>query len=513
MPLHHRQHQEKPLEIAAIDLGSNSFHMIIARIVDGALQTLGRMKQRVHLADGLDEHNILSEEAMERGLVCLTLFAERLKGFSPDNVCIVGTHTLRLAANAEEFLKRAASVMPYPIEIISGQEEARLIYMGVAHTQPEKGRKLVIDIGGGSTELVIGEDFDTILAESRRMGCVSFSRLFFPNEEINKSHFLRARLAAAQKLETLAWQYRLQGWQHAMGASGTIKAVHEILVHSGARDGVITAERLENLVTQVLKYNKFSKLDFPGLSEDRKNVFVPGLSILCGVFDALAIKTLHLSDGALREGVLYEMEGRFRHQDIRSRTAQSLAKHYNIDKEQADRVLHTTQTLYAQWVAQNSELVNPQLEPLLKWAATLFEVGLSINQSAMHRHSAYILNYTNLPGFNQEQQTILSTLVRFHRKSIKIDELPRFSLFRKKQYLPLIQILRLATLLNNQRQATSKPETLRLKTDDNHWTLIFPAEFLNQNSLIQLDLEKEQELWDEVPGWKLFIEEESQEKA
>lgn len=505
MPLNHSNN--KPQEIAAIDLGSNSFHMVIARIVNGALQVLGRLKQRVHLADGLDSNNMLSEEAMERGIACLALFAERLQGFPEENVCIVGTHSLRQAANAEEFLKRAAKVIPYPIEIISGHEEARLIFMGVAHTQPEKGRKLVIDIGGGSTEMVIGEDFDPLLVESRRMGCVSFARQFFPNGEISKDNFQRARLAAAQKLENMAWQYRIQGWQAALGASGSIKAAHEVLIALGEKDGLITAERLELLRNEVLKYKRFSELALQGLSEDRQAVFVPGLSILCGVFDALAIKQLRLSDGALREGVLYEMEGRFRHQDIRSRTARSLAEHYNIDHEQAYRVLSTVQQLYAQWMAQNSKLVHPQLEALLNWAAMLHEVGLSINHSGMHRHSAYILQNTNLPGFNQEQQLLLATLVRFHRKGVKLDELPRLTLFKKKQYIPLIQILRLAALLNNQRQSTTTPESLELETNGFHWILRFPQGYLQQNNLVQLDVEKEQSYWKDVEGWSLLVEE------
>ena len=505
MPLNHSNN--KPQEIAAIDLGSNSFHMVIARIVNGALQVLGRLKQRVHLADGLDSNNMLSEEAMERGIACLALFAERLQGFPEENVCIVGTHSLRQAANAEEFLTRAAKVIPYPIEIISGHEEARLIFMGVAHTQPEKGRKLVIDIGGGSTEMVIGEDFDPLLVESRRMGCVSFARQFFPNGEISKDNFQRARLAAAQKLENMAWQYRIQGWQSALGASGSIKAAHEVLIALGEKDGLITPERLELLRNEVLKYKRFSELALPGLSEDRQAVFVPGLSILCGVFDALAIKQLRLSDGALREGVLYEMEGRFRHQDIRSRTARSLAEHYNIDHEQAYRVLSTVQQLYAQWMAQNSKLVHPQLEALLNWAAMLHEVGLSINHSGMHRHSAYILQNTNLPGFNQEQQLLLATLVRFHRKGVKLDELPRLTLFKKKQYIPLIQILRLAALLNNQRQSTTTPESLELETNGFHWILRFPQGYLQQNNLVQLDVEKEQSYWKDVEGWSLLVEE------
>ncbi|MEW7000573.1 exopolyphosphatase [Serratia ureilytica] len=496
----------KPQEIAAIDLGSNSFHMVIARVVNGALQVLGRLKQRVHLADGLDSNNVLSEEAIERGLACLALFAERLQGFPADNVTIVGTHTLRQAVNAEVFLKRAAKVIPYPIEIIAGQEEARLIFMGVEHTQPEKGRKLVIDIGGGSTELVIGEDFEPLLAESRRMGCVSFAQLFFPGGEISKT-------------TSAARGWRRKNWKRWPGSTAFRAGSTRWAPRAPSRPPTKCwwrwgkrrshhLDRLEMLAEQVLQFKSFSSLSLPGLSEDRQSVFVPGLAILCGVFDALAIRDLRLSDGALREGVLYEMEGRFRHQDIRSRTAKSLADHYNIDREQAKRVLETTELLYSQWMAQNTKLAHPQLEALLKWAAMLHEVGLSINHSGMHRHSAYILQNSNLPGFNQEQQLLLAALVRFHRKAIKLEELPRLNLFKKKHYLPLIQLLRLSTLLNNQRQSTTTPETLRLSTDDNHWTLRFPAGYLAQNNLVQLDFEREQAYWNDVVGWKLLIEEE-----
>ncbi|WP_065648700.1 exopolyphosphatase [Pantoea eucrina] len=498
----------KPQEFAAIDLGSNSFHMVIARVVDGAMQVLGRLKQRVHLADGLDAQNRLSEDAIVRGLSCLALFAERLQGFSAANVTIVGTHTLRIATNAEEFLQRAAEVIPYPIEVISGNEEARLIFMGVEHTQPEKGRKLVIDIGGGSTELVIGEDFEPQLVESRRMGCVSFANLYFPQGEISQDNFRRARLAATHKLETLAWQYRLHGWQYALGASGSIKAACEVLLAMGEKEKRVTPDNLDMLVSEVLKHKSFDSLSLPGLSEERKAVFVPGLAILCGVFDALAIRELRLSDGALREGVLYEMEGRFRHQDIRSRTAQSLANHYVIDSDQARRVLETTEQLYLQWQEQNPKQANPQLTALLKWAALLHEVGLTINHSGMQRHSAYILQHSNMPGFNQDQQMLLATLVRFHRKAVKQDEIPRFTLFKKKQVLPMIFLLRLGTLLNNQRQATTRPDALKLSTDDGHWTLTFPAGFLSQNTLVQLDLEREQAYWSDVTGWKLLLEEE-----
>lgn len=499
----------KPQEFAAIDLGSNSFHMVIARVVDGALQILGRLKQRVHLAAGLDESGILSEEAMQRGLNCLALFAERLQGFDAAHVTMVGTHALREAVNAGVFLQRAADIIPYPIEVISGHEEARLIFMGVEHTQPEKGQKLVIDIGGGSTELVIGGNFQPLLIESRRMGCVSFGQRYFAEGKISESHFFSARLAARQKLENLAWRYRQTGWQFALGASGTIKAACEVLTAMGEKEKLLTPARLDKLCQEVLKFKSVTTLSLPGLSEDRKAIFVPGLAILCGVFDALSIEELRLSDGALREGVLYEMEGRFRHQDIRSRTASSLAHHYSVDSDQARRVLESTCELYAQWSEQNPQRTNAQLATLLKWAATLHEVGLAINHSGLQRHSAYILQNSNMPGFTQEQQLLLATLVRYHRKAVKIDELPRFSLFRKKHFLPLIFVLRLATLLNNQRQATSKPDSLRLHTDDGHWTLTFPAGFFSQNNLMQLDLEREQSYWKDLTGWKLLIAEET----
>jgi len=282
-----------------------------------------------------------------------------------------------------------------------------------------------------------------------------------------------------------------------------------VLLAMGEKEKMITPERLDRLYDEVMKHKSFSALSLPGLSEERQSVFVPGLAIICGVFDALAIRELRLSDGALREGVLYEMEGRFRHQDIRSRTAQSLANHYAIDNDQARRVLDTTDQLYLQWRDQNPKLANPQLAALLKWAAMLHEVGLTINHSGMQRHSAYILQNTNLPGFNQDQQTLLAALVRFHRKAVKVEDLPRVTLFKKKQFLPLLFLLRLGTLLNNQRQATTRPDSLKLTTDEGHWTLTFPAGYFSQNNLVQLDLEREQTYWTEVAGWKLTLKEEA----
>ncbi|MDT9587476.1 MAG: exopolyphosphatase [Candidatus Arsenophonus melophagi] len=499
----------KQVEIAAIDLGSNSFHMIVARIINGALQILTRIKKRVYLCDGLDENNKLSEVSIQRALSCLSLFAERLQGFSADNVCIVGTHALREAINAKEFLQRVEAIIPYPIEIISGQEEARLIFMGVEHTQPEKGKKLVIDVGGGSTELIIGKDFQPLLMASRRMGCISYGSKFFAKNIINETNFSRAYLASQQKLENIACRYKLQGWDCAFGASGTIKTIREVLFQLGEVDGIITPERLMKLKKLVLKYKNFKYINLPGLSVDRIHVFVPGLAILCGIFDSLQIKELSLSEGTLREGVLYEIAGRFRHQNISHRTAFSLADYYNIDREQTNRVSNTLEILYQQWAKQNPKLTNHQLKVLLVWAAMLYEIGLNINHNGLHRHSSYILYNINLPGFNQEQQLLLATLVRYHKKSIKFCDIPKLNLFKKKQFIPMIKLLRLATLLNNQRQSTTTLTSLRLHADHSHWTLYFPAYYFQQNALMFLDLKKEQKYWKEIPGWKLNIKEES----
>lgn len=494
----------RPQEFAVVDLGSNTFHIIIARVVDGALQTIGHLKQRVRLSDGLDQQQYLSEQSIQRGLAALALFAERLHGFAPTQVRMVGTHALRLAKNTTEFVKRAEAVIPYPIEIISGHEEARLIFMGVEHIQPEKGRKLVIDIGGGSTELVIGEHFTPQFTDSRRMGCLSFARTFFNNGVISAKNFQRARLVAVQKLETLSAQYRQYGWDVALGASGTIKAVHSVLQAQGISDGCITAQRLEALCQMILQYSNISALQLPGLSLTRKQIFVPGMAILCGIFDALGISELRISQGALREGVLYEMEGRFRHKDIRSRTAQSLAGQYHIDQHQAQRVRDSISRLYPQWQTQNPDVADPQLATLLEWAALLHEVGLNINHSGLHRHSAYILQHSDLPGFNQEQQLLIASLVRYHRKGLIADELPSFNLYQQKHYLPLIKLLRLAVLLNNQRQATNPPPQLILQTNQHHWILYFPRHWLQQNALVRLDLQREQHYW-QAMNWQLSL--------
>ncbi|MDW6092062.1 exopolyphosphatase [Vibrio rhizosphaerae] len=495
----------EPRHIAAIDLGSNSFHMVVAQVIDQDLQLVSRHKQRVRLASGLDDNKKLDAEAINRGLDCLAMFAERIQGFAPENVRIAATHTLRQAANAQKFIERAWAILPYPIEIIPGMEEGRLIYLGVAHTQPQSDSMLVVDIGGGSTEMVIGQGFEAQLVNSLQMGCVSYNQRFFSQGKLSKKRFAQAFVAAQQKLESVARQYRKKGWQSAFGSSGTIKAVREVLIGIGYDDGIITIERLETLIDKLCEKTQIEELDIKGLNDERKPVFAAGVAILYAILKDLNIKEMHFSQGALREGLLYEMEDRFKCSDIRLRTTESLAQKHRVDLEHAAKIKGLARQFFeqinpnAKISAQDHELVD-----LLEWGALLHEVGLSISLQGYHRHSEYILRYTNMPGFNSEQQLVLSTLARFQRKALKLNEMPDFTLYKRKQIIRLIRILRLAIVLNGQRSDELLPEIF-LTAEDNVWTLSSQdAEWLEKNKLLHADLLSEQQYWENI-GWTLIF--------
>ncbi len=487
--------ESEPRDIAAIDLGSNSFHMVVARIVGQDLQLISRHKQRVRLAAGLDAQFNLDNAAIERGLECLAMFAERLQGFAPENVRIAATHTLRQANNAHIFIQRAREVLPFAIEIIPGVEEGRLIYSGVAHTQPESDAKLVIDIGGGSTELVIGKGFEAELINSKQMGCVSYTEQFFANGKLSKKNFANASLAAEQKLESLAKQYQKHGWGIAFGSSGTAKAIREVLIGLGHDDGLITAKRLDELVDKLCEWSTIDEMDLVGLTADRKPVFAAGVAILQAIFHSLNLDTLHFSEGALREGLLYEMEDRFKRTDIRMRTTEALANKHFVDLEHAARIKGQASEFFEQIHHKLDISQKDELAALLEWGALLHEVGLSISLQAFHRHSAYILQHTNMPGFNREQQLVLAMLARFQRKALKLKEMEEFTLYKKKDIVNLVRILRLAILLNGQRNDEPLPE-LSLDVDGDKWTLsCVQPDWLESNKLLAADLQTEQEHW------------------
>jgi exopolyphosphatase/guanosine-5'-triphosphate,3'-diphosphate pyrophosphatase len=490
------------LKVAALDIGSNSFHLVVARIVAGSVQILHRVKQKVRLADGLNPEGELSAEAQQRGLDTLATIAESLQDFAPESVRVVATHTLRKASNAKLFLQEAKKVFPFPIEIISGAEEARLIYQGVAHTNHQLGQRLVIDIGGGSTEFIIGEGFDTKILRSLQMGCVSYTNRFFKQGELKSKAFNKAITAAQQELEMIDKKFNQIGWKSCIGTSGTIKSIIELAsqLDSTNRENGVSLSDLTTLMNLCCAAGNSKDLKLAGLNDDRRPVFAAGLAILIAVFKSLSISEMEFSAAALREGVLYEMGDQLAQTDIRQRSAESLATRYDVDIEQAKRVLNTTMDLY-QRVRKSWDINHPELKSLLGWAALLHEVGLQINTRGVQRHSGYILQNIDLPGFGQEQQNLLASLVRFHRKKIRSSEIAEFTLLQQHQVYRLLALLRLGVLLNIKRQDDILPE-VSMNVDEKILTLGFPSDWLVQKPVFSADLEREQDYLKEI-GIKL----------
>ncbi|MDX7818240.1 exopolyphosphatase [Aeromonas caviae] len=488
---------------AAVDLGSNSFHMVIARLTEGRMQIIDRIKERVRLAEGMDEQRRMSQEAMARGLDCLALFAERLTNIKPDQIRIAGTYTLRRASNARDFVREAAKVLNHPIEIISGQEEARLIYQGVAHTQHIEGQVLVVDIGGGSTELIIGEGFSPLALTSRKMGCVSFTQSFFGNGKLGEKAFNAAELEAQHQLAPIINQYRKLGWQSCLGSSGSIRTVRDVLQGEEWTDGAITLAGLERLKEEMLKHKRVDQLKLAGLTEERQGVFAAAVAILLGLFTSLPIERMEYSDGALREGLLYEFEERLQHHDIRERTALALSTHYRIDKRQATRVESSVLSLFDA-LSGPWEMPEEPYRAILGWAARLHEIGLAINYSGIHKHSAYILQNTDLPGFNQDDQALLAALVRFHRKGLKLSELPALPNHDEQTVLRCIRILRLAVAAHHRRQDNLLPEW-NVQAAGDQLVVTLPLDWCDENKLLMQNLEKEHRYCHEQ-GWPLLFQ-------
>jgi len=486
------------VKVAALDIGSNSFHLVVARIVAGSVQILHRVKQKVRLGDGLGSNGALSEEAMQRGLETLAVIAENLQGLEPQCVTVVDPQALRKASNAKEFLKTAKKVFPFPIEIISGAEEARLIYQGVAHTNHQEGQRLVIDIGGGSTEFIIGEGFDTRILRSLQMGCVSYTNRFFKQGELKQKTFNRAITCAQQELEMIDKKYKQINWNTCIGTSGTIKIIIELAAQldSTNRENHVCLTDLLTLMDLCCAAGNSKDLQIQGLTDDRRPVFAAGLSILIAAFKSLDVQEIEYSQDALREGVLYEMEAHLTHPDIRQRSAESLATRYDVDVEQAKRVLTTTMALHQQckkaWKIDNEELKN-----MLAWSALLHEVGLQINTRGIQRHSGYILQNIELPGFGQEQQNLLATLTRFYRKKIKVAEIPEFTILAQEQAYKLISLLRLGVLLNIKRQDDILPNMF-LKAQGNDLSIQFPEGWLQQKPVFSADIERESDYIQEL---------------
>ncbi len=476
--------------VAAVDLGSNSFHLIVARVTDGQVQIIDKVREMVRLAAGLNDDKEITEDAEARALACLERFGQRLRELPQGSVRAVGTNTLRAARNGETFRRKAEAALGHPIEVIAGREEARLVYLGVAQGLQSNGeRRLVVDIGGGSTEAIVGEDFRTIKRESLHMGCVSMSVKHFPDGKITHQSMRRAIIDARLKLQPTQSAYAQTGWSEAIGSSGTIKSIANIIRENNLSDKGITHEAMLRLGDLMIQSGHINNLDLPGLNEDRRAVIAGGYAVLMGVFEGLHINQMTASKEALREGLIYDLLGRIRHEDARERTAKAIAKRFSVDHEQSLRVRQTALTLL-EHISETWQLQGEDPKRMLRWAARLHEVGMAVSHTQYHKHGAYLLENADLSGFSRQDQNILAVLVRGHRRKFPNSAFKNLPAFIQPSAKRLCVILRLAVLLHRNRSQKELP-VLALKADGNKLKLKFPKDWIEHNPLTQEDLEQE----------------------
>ena len=479
--------------IAAIDLGSNSFHMIVVEVDEfGHVRVLDRLREAVRLGSGLDSKGNLTKEAQQRALGCLHRFGERIREFPSADVAAVGTNTLRMAHNARTFLQLAEGALGHPISIISGREEARLIYLGVSHSMAAAdapdARRFVMDIGGGSTEMIIGQGYEALHTESLRMGCVSNSLRFFGEGKLDKSCWKKAITAARLELVPIQLSYREIGWEVANGASGTIKAVRKVIQQCGLAPYGITLEHMREIQNRMMEARTLDKLELPGLVDERKPVFAGGLAILIAAFEALDIQQMLVSDGALREGLVYERFNRYQQGDLRNNTVQALQQRFQVNIAHASAVRATALELFDACAV--SWGLSEQQRLLLGWAADLHELGLSISHSGYHKHGGYLLDNFDLFGFSAEEQHWLSLLVRTHRRKVNPGLYAVVEAKHYPQAVSLSVLLRLAVLLHRARTGQLVLPVQQIKPDKQALELVF-ADENGQRPLLFADLDEE----------------------
>lgn len=497
-----KQKSDFPL-VAAIDLGSNSFHMALARVEHGEMRILERLGEKVQLAAGLSEERELDEDSMQRGLDCVRRFAQMINGLPVGAVRIVGTSALRDARNRSRFIYQVQQLLGHQVDVISGREEARLIYLGVAHTlSDDEGKRLVVDIGGGSTEFIVGERFEPLLRESLPIGCVSYTRKFFADGNISASNYSRAYTLARLDLMQIEQNIQRLEWREAVGASGTIRSIGQCLQAAGQGQGEVTREGLQRLKRRLIKVGSVDKLSLPGLKTDRRPILPAGVAILEAIFDALDVHRMGHSEGALREGVLYDLLGRHRHEDVRERTLGALAERYHVDPGQACRVEQKSLSLLGK-VAEAWGLEDGKHADLLGWAARLHEVGKGIAHNQYHKHGAYLLAHSDLAGFSRQEQHALALLIRAQKRGLPGKD--RLSEFGEESVLMLrlCMLLRLAILYHHIRGYQEMP-ALKVEAGDDFLVLEFPSGWLDRNPLTQADFDQEAQFWAKV-GYTLTV--------
>jgi exopolyphosphatase/guanosine-5'-triphosphate,3'-diphosphate pyrophosphatase len=491
--------------VAAVDLGSNSFHMMIARIVRGGeLHVVDRLREQVQLAAGL-EHGRIHPVAEARALACLERFGQRLRDLPRGHVRAVGTNTLRQAREPKDFLVRAHEALGHPIEVLPGLEEARLIYLGAAHDlADDRARRLVVDIGGGSTECIIGERFEPIAADSLHMGCVSYSQRFFPDGRITRERMKQAIIAARLELQSMEVRYRELGWSEAVGTSGTANSIAAIVRANGWSAEGITPRALKKLRKALVAAGKVENLALPGLAPDRTWIINGGVAILSAIFESLGVETMTVANGALREGLAYDLVGRIQHEDVRDRTIDALMERYTVDREQAKRVERTARSLLEQaW--EPLGLHFDQAEQVLTWASRLHEIGIAVAYSGYHKHGAYLLSNSDLPGFSREGRALLAALVLGHRRKVRRSTFAALSATQAELAQKLCVLLRLAVLLNRGRSPRSFSD-VRLKVSGARLSLRFPPRWLDEHPLTRADLENEAVALRKGLGYELTFE-------
>jgi exopolyphosphatase/guanosine-5'-triphosphate,3'-diphosphate pyrophosphatase len=478
--------------LAAVDLGSNSFHMVVARCLLGQLRVVDRLRETVRLAEGLDKRGGLAPEVRQRALDCLARFGQRVRDIPPQRVRAIATATVRRLAAPQAFLEPAEAALGHPIEVVSGREEARLVYLGVAHAQPSKpGQlRLVIDIGGGSTECIIGSGYEAIERESLQLGCVATTRRFFADGKLGRRRWSEALAEVTAEFQQFASAYRALGWDDAIGSSGTNKAIGEICAKLKLTKGAVTAPALPQVRDRLLQAGHIDAIDLPGLSDDRRPVIAGGVLVLEAAFDALGLERMAVSKAAMREGVLYDMLGRGGADDPRDAAVAALMQRYGIDRAQATRVEGTMLRLFDQ-VADAWQLTDDD-RLMLSRAARLHELGLVIAHSQYHVHGAYVIEHTDIAGFSRQQQQFLAALVRTHRRKIPknaFEALPDRLLAAARRSAAL---LRLAVLIHRAHEADPIPR-LGARAEDDRLTITLDREWLAARPLLQTDLEGEPE--------------------
>lgn len=476
-------------ELAAVDLGSNSFHLVVARYEKGQLQVIDRLREAVRLAGGLAPDGSLSAEKRRDALACLAQIGQRIAHLPDDRVWAVGTNTIRKLKAPRAFLIAAETALGHPIEIVSGREEARLIYLGVAHGIPEsRKRRLVVDIGGGSTEFIIGEGHAPIERESVQMGCVATTLTWFGTGEITRKRYDEARAAIALELQQFATEYKTRGWKECWGSSGTIKAIGDIANHLGDKDGLITRGLMEEIRDAMVKAGHIDKIKLPGLNEERRAVIAGGAVILHAIIETLQIKSMQACETAMREGLLWDMVGRAEHSDPREATILGLCQRYSVDEVHAERVERSALILFdavaRQWGLDETH------RTWLHFAARVHEIGLVIAHSQHHQHASYVLANSDMAGFTRLEQQVLATIVRGHRRGIPVNALKLIPARAAPQAERLMILLRLAALLHRSRVDERVPK-LGIEGSDRGLKLTLPEKWLQSHPLTSTDLDQE----------------------